>query len=104
MEHSHSILIEKGKVKNIDGIVIEVVKTLGRGDVIIISGNALDSQNNVGMMAGSVSGGNAGIAVSGMLLEGADVITPIGLEKLIPGTIRDASIMAGRKDIDVSVN
>jgi hypothetical protein len=78
-----------------------VVKNLGRGDIIIISGNALDSQKNVGLMAGSVSGGNPGIAVSGMLSEGAEVIIPIGLEKLIPGTIREASITAGRKDLSV---
>jgi len=31
-----------------------VVKDLGRGDIIIISGNALDFQKNVGMKAGSV--------------------------------------------------
>jgi len=102
VKHPHSILLEKGKIKNIDDNIVEVVKNLGRGDIIIISGNALDSQKNVGMMAGSVSGGNPGIAVSGMLSEGAKVIIPIGLEKLIPGTIRDASMIAGRKDVDVS--
>ena len=102
VKHPHSILVEKGKTKNIDDIIVEVVKNLGRGDIIIISGNALDSQKNVGMMAGSVSGGNAGIAVSGMLSEGAEVIIPIGLEKLIPGSVRDASIIAGRKDVDVA--
>jgi len=101
-KHPHSILIEKRNVENIDDNIIEVVKNLGRGDIIIISGNALDSNNNVGMMAGSVLGGNPGIAISGMLSEGAEVIIPIGLEKLIPGTIKDASITAGRKDIDVS--
>ena len=102
VKHPHSILLEKGKIKNIDDSIVEVVKSLGRGDIIIISGNALDSQKNVGMMAGSVSGGNPGIAVSGMLSEGAEVIIPIGLEKLILGTIRDASMIAGRKDVDVS--
>ena len=102
VKHPHSILVEKGKTKNIDDNIVEVVKNLGRGDIIIISGNALDSQKNVGIMAGSVSGGNAGMAVSGMFSEGAEVIIPIGLEKLIPGTIRDASIIAGRKDVDVS--
>lgn len=101
-KHPHSILIERGKIKNIDDDIVDVVKNLGRGDIIIISGNALDSQKNVGMMAGSVSGGNPGIALSGMLSEGTEVIIPIGLEKLIPGTIRDASMIAGRKDIDIS--
>ena len=102
VKHPHSILVEKGKVKNIDDNIVEVVKNLERGDIIIISGNALDSQKNVGIMAGSVSGGNPGMAVSGMFSEGAEVIIPIGLEKLIPGTVRDASIAAGRKDIDIS--
>jgi len=101
-KYPHSILVEKGKVKNIDDDIVEVVKDFGGRDVIIISGNALDSQKNVGIMAGSVSGGNPGIAISGMLSEGAKVIIPIGLEKLIPGTIREASIIAGRKDLDLS--
>jgi len=101
-KHPHSIMVEKGKIKNIDDSIVEVVKNLGRGDIIILSGNALDSQKNVGIMAGSVSGGNPGIAFSGMLSEGAEVIIPIGLEKLIPGTIREASITAGRKDLDLS--
>lgn len=101
-KHPHSILIKKGKPNNIDDNIIEVVKRLRRGDIVIISGNALDSQKNVGIFAGSVSGGKPGMAVSGMFSEGAEVIIPIGLEKLIPGTIKDASIAAGRKDADVS--
>jgi 6-phosphogluconate dehydrogenase len=72
-KHPHSILVEKGKLKNIDDSVVEVVKNFRRGDIIIISGNAQDSQKNVGLMARSVSGGNPGIAVSGMLTEGAEV-------------------------------
>jgi hypothetical protein len=102
VKHPHSILIEKGKVRDVDDDIVEVVKSLGRGDVIIISGNALDFQKNVGLFAGSVLGGNPGMAISGMFSEGAEVIIPIGLEKLIPGTIRDASIIAGRKDIDIA--
>jgi hypothetical protein len=52
------------------------------------------------MMAGSVAGGNPGVALSAMLCEGANVIIPIGLEKLIPGSIRDAIEAAGRKGVD----
>jgi len=101
-EYPHSILIEKGKPNNIDDNIVEVVKRFRRGDIVIISGNALDFQKNVGIFAGSVSGGKPGMAVSGMFSEGAEVIIPIGLEKLIPGTIKDASITAGRKDTDIS--
>ncbi len=100
-EHPHSILIEKGKAKNIDDEIIEVAQGLSRRDVVIISGNALDMHGNVAMMAGAPAGGNPGIAVSGMLTEGARVIIPIGLEKLIPGSIQEIIQAAGR-DKDVS--
>lgn len=56
----------------------------------------------MGIFAGSVSGGKPGMAVSWILSEAAEVIILIGLEKLIPGAIRDASIIAGRKDADIS--
>jgi hypothetical protein len=100
--HSHSIILEKGEIANIDSEIVEVVKELGRNDVIIISGNALDSHYNVAMMAGSVSGGSSGIALSGMMTEGAKMIIPIGLEKLIPGNIRRAIMAAGRKGVERS--
>jgi len=69
--------------------------------VVIISGNALDMNGNVAMMAGAAAGGNPGGAISGILVEGARVIIPIGLEKLIPGSIQEAVKAAGR-DKDLS--
>lgn len=100
-EHPHSLLIEKGAAKNIDDTIVEVSQKLGRGDVVIISGNALDVNGNVAMMAGSPGGGNPGMAIPAMLAAGARIIIPIGLEKLIPGTIADAVKVAGR-DQDLS--
>jgi hypothetical protein len=100
-EHAHSVLIEKGTVKNIDDTVIEIAQGLRRRDVVIISGNAMDLHRNVAMMAGSPGGGNPGIAISGMLAQGARLIIPIGLEKLIPGSIQEAVKAAGR-DKDLS--
>jgi len=100
-ERAHSVLIEKGTVNNIDDTIIEVAQGLGRGDVVIISGNAIDVDGNAAMMAGSPGGGNPGIAISGMLAQGARLIIPIGLEKLIPGSIQEAVKAAGR-DKDLS--
>jgi hypothetical protein len=100
-EHPHSMLIEKGRVKNIDERIIEVSQALGRRDVVIISGNAIDVNGNVAMMAGSPGGGNPGMAISAMLAQGARLIIPIGLEKLIPGSIQEAIKAAGR-DKDLS--
>lgn len=100
-DHAHSVLIEKGASKNIDDTIGEVAQGLGRGDVVIISGNAIDVNGNVAMMAGAPGGGNPGSAVPGIFAQGARVIIPIGLEKLIPGSIQEAVRAAGR-DMDVS--
>jgi len=99
-EFPHSILIEKKEARDIDDVIVDITKELGERDVIIISGNALDIDGGVAMMAGSVAGGNPGIALSAMLAEGAKVIIPIGLEKLIPGSIGDAIRVAARKGVD----
>lgn len=99
--HAHSVLIEKGVVKNIDDTIVEVSQELGRRDVVIISGNAMDVHKNVAMMAGAPGGGNPGCAISAMLAQGARLIIPIGLEKLIPGSTQEAIKVAGR-DKDLS--
>ena len=100
-DHAHSVLIEKGAPKNIDDTIGEVAQGLGRGDVVIISGNAIDVNGNVAMMAGAPGGGNPGSAIPGIFAQGARVIIPIGLEKLIPGSIQEAVKTAGR-DMDLS--
>lgn len=100
-EQPHSALIENGIRINIDDSLSETVERLGRQDVVIISGNAMDIDRNVAMMAGAPGGAAPGRAVSGMLTQGAHVIIPMGLEKLIPGSIHEAIQAAGR-DKDMS--
>ena len=95
-DHPHSMLIKKGEVENIDDTFVDVAQRLGRRDVVIISGNALDMNGNAAMMAGAPGGGNPGQAIAGILTQGCRVIIPIGLEKLIPGAIFEAIQAAGR--------
>lgn len=100
-EHAHSLLMEKGAVENIDDTIGEVAQGLGREDVVIMGGNAIDVHGNAAMMAGSPGGGNPGASIPGVLAQGARLIIPIGLEKLIPGSIQEAVKAAGR-DMDLS--
>ena len=93
----HSALVENETQINIDDTISEIVEGLGREDVIIISGNAMDINGNVAMMAGAPGGGTPGRAVTGILTQGAHVIIPMGLEKLIPGSIQEAIQAAGRE-------
>ena len=97
----HSALIENKSLININESISEVVDGLDREDVIIISGNAMDVNGNVAMMAGAPGGGMPGRAVPGMMAQGARVIIPMSLNKLIPGSIREAIQAAGR-DKDLS--
>lgn len=101
LEHPHSIVIEGGQWENIDQTIVDVSEKLRASDVAIVGGNALDIHGTAAMMAGASGGGNPGRALSGMHTQGAKVIIPIGLEKLIPGTIQDAVRAAGR-DQDLS--
>jgi len=102
-DHPHQILIESGRVVKVrDDIICDVVKGLGKGDAIVIGANAIDFDGNTAMMIGAPLGGGPGPAFTGIMTEGADVIVAAGLEKLIPNSIREAVLVAGRKAIDVA--
>ena len=99
-DYPHSILIEKGKARNIDETFVDEVADLRRGDVVVIGANALDVHGNAAMMAGAPLGGRPGRAISGIMAEGVNMIIAVGLEKLIPNTISEAVNAAGRKRVD----
>lgn len=93
----HSILIENGKVTNVDEMLEEMVKSMRGGDIAVISANAFDVEGNAAMMAGAALGGKPGGIISGLMAEGLEILIPVGLEKLIPGKIADSVRAAGRK-------
>ncbi|MGB9553739.1 MAG: hypothetical protein ACPL7L_05135, partial [bacterium] len=99
----HSILIEKGKITPIDDLEEEAIKRLRKDDVFIIGANALDIQGVALMMAGSFLGGSPGKLLGGLLAEGVQIIILVGLEKLIPGTAKEALEACGRKRADLSM-
>ena len=96
----HCVLLEKGEARGVDEDIEDVVATLGRDDVIITSANAIDIDGNAAMMAAAPLGSRAGKAISGFATQGCKVIVAVGLEKLIPGRIRDAILACGRESID----
>ncbi len=99
----HSILIEAGKIIEVDELLDDTVQNMGCNDLCIISANAIDSQGGAAMMAGAPLGGMPGRVISGLMAEGVDILIAVGLEKLIPGTIADAIKKAGRKRADMAL-
>lgn len=99
-ENGHSILLEQGKIINVDHSFADAVQRLTRTDVAIIGANALDSSGRAAMMFGSPLGGNPGLGLSGLMAQGCQVLIACGLEKLIPTSIDQAVEAAGMASFD----
>ncbi|MFZ5753637.1 MAG: AroM family protein [Bacillota bacterium] len=98
----HSVLIEKGDWRNIDDTIVEEVQQLGPRDVIVSGANAIDGNKKAALMAGSAGGGNVGKSLSSWYCEGAHVLIPVGLEKLVPGNLEEIIKETGRKGKELS--
>lgn len=74
--------IEKGRLLDVNWL--DFLPTLGAGDLFIKGANALDPSGNVGILLGDSLGGSIGQSIGIIKARGIEIITPIGLEKLIP--------------------
>ncbi len=100
----HCLLVDKGRIVDVDSPegFEKAALSLGRSDVLVTGANAFDVDGNAAMMAGSPLGGFPGKILPAVVAEGVQVIIAVGLEKLIPGKLRDAVSAAGRRCIDAS--
>lgn len=87
LDTPHSILLYDNKWKNIDNTIVEEVKGFTENDLIICGANAFDYKGRAVMMAGSPGGGNVGQSLSSWVSEGASVLIPVGIEKMVPGDL-----------------
>jgi len=96
VEGAHSIVYNKGKWSNIDDKILDEVSKFTHKDLIICGANAFDNNGNAAIMAGSPGGGAVGQSLSAWYTEGAKVIIPVGIEKMIPGDLREIIKKSGR--------
>lgn len=98
----HGLLIERGKETNIDDRWQEAMSCLNPGDCLITGANIIDVYGNAALMAGAMFGVAAGPWIQGAWIEGVHVIIAAGLEKLIPGSVKEVIMVAGRMRTDKS--
>lgn len=98
-ERLKPLIFENGQPSNRSAN--DVLADFTRDDVFIKGGNALDLDGNVGVLLAGKNGGTIGAAYGQLVVLGAHLILPVGLEKLIPSVI-DAANFLGQKDIDES--
>lgn len=89
--------IEKGQLVQVDDW-LDFIRSMEPGDIFIKGANALDPEGNAGILMANPTGGTIGNALGILKAQGIQMITPVGLEKLIP-SCREAEKLMGRYHI-----
>lgn len=96
----HCLVFQKGVPSPTDGVLEQVVSSLGPGDVAVLAANLVDRDGRAGMLAGAPLGGPPGRVLSGLAAQGTRVLIACGLEKYFPGRLEDAALACGRNRVD----
>ncbi|MEW6267008.1 MAG: hypothetical protein AB1641_28370 [Thermodesulfobacteriota bacterium] len=99
----HCAVLDKGVFHGADGAVAAWLEKFGPEDVAVIGANAMDVHGQAALMYGVSLGGEPGTVLSGLMAEIKNVYIAAGWEKLVPGSIFDLVIRAGRKNVDRSM-
>lgn len=87
------VSFHEGKVLEVDPT--SLIEKLGPGDVLLKGANAVDPARKVGVVMASPVGGTVGQFYMAMKAQGATIIYPVGLEKLVP-SVEEAARYGGR--------
>jgi hypothetical protein len=90
------LILREGK--RVEGVrAIEVVTTMGPGDVFVKGANALDYHRKMaGLLIGHPTGGTIGASYGTIISRRIHLIIPVGLEKLVCGDIVELSLASRR--------
>jgi len=97
----HMWIFKQGKLQ--ETMQLEsLLEKMGPQDVLIKGANAIDSEGNVGVLIARFDGGTIGKIMAYKMARGFNLIFPVGLEKLIPISIKEAAEEAGILKMDYS--
>lgn len=99
----HNCVIEAGQASDPGEALEALVEKFQPEDVCIVGANAIDAEGGAALMYGGLPTGNPGRIVPILTTEIANVIIPAGLEKLVPGSVRDLASETGRLLVDRSM-
>lgn len=100
-KRAKEIVIKKGKVAELR--LGDVLSELGSEDVFIKGANALDPEGHAAVFTADPYGGTVGKALGVVMARGVHYIVPVGLEKLVPNSLKEASKKVGTMKIDISM-
>jgi hypothetical protein len=81
----------------------DIIKDMGSQDVFIKGANAVDPNFEAGILLGSPVGGTMGSVIGALYAKGIHFVIPVGLEKLVPFSVRKAKTFTGFTRVDSSM-
>jgi hypothetical protein len=87
------IVIRRGKI--IDAKMDDVLPEMTSRDVFLKGANALDFSGTAGVLMAGQGGGTIGRSLGTIMSRGVNLIIPVGLEKFVPGSIKNVAPLAG---------
>jgi len=98
----HTWVLERGVFKT--GIPIhEILEKMDKDDIYVKGANAIDKEGRVGVLYASKGAGTIAKVMIASRRKGFSIILPVGVEKMIPGSISDAAKMASRERTDMAM-
>lgn len=97
-ERMAALVLIDGKSEDISPI--EALKDFTARDVYIKGANAVDMDGNAGVLMSSDFGGTIAVALGTITARGANLIVPVGLEKLVPSVTVASVALGGQGRID----
>lgn len=92
------VVLIDGKAEEIS--LSDALKDFTADDVYIKGANAVDMEGNAGVLVSSDFGGTIATALGIVTARGANLIVPVGLEKLVPSVTEAAVALGGQGRID----
>jgi len=101
LDFRHSWIFRKGQLQD-SARLGDVLDQMSSDDVYVKGPNALDPQGNVGVLFANPAGGGGtiGRVIGAQRKQKFHLLLPVGLEKLIPVSIKDAAKKAGFTNVD----
>ena len=93
------VLIKKGIVEPPANTMSEMLRDFKADSVVIKAANAVDPEGNAAVMVAHPEGGTIGWAIGSIVARGIRLITPVGLEKLVP-SVKQSVAHCGQETFD----
>jgi hypothetical protein len=93
------LILNKGKVEAPAATMAEMLKGFDQNSAFIKGANCIDLEGNAAAFVAHPEGGTIGWAIGHLWAQGIPLITPVGLEKLIP-SVKKAVSLCGQQTFD----